>query len=230
MPDADEPEGRLRAWDLVVFDNDGVLVDSEEPANRILADLLTELGVPTTFEESVARYLGGTVARVRAEVERGGVALPADFESRYEALVLARFERDLTAVPGVARVLDTLAGLGVPVAVASSGTHSRIEASLTRTGLRARFGRSVFSAEDVAAGKPAPDLFLHAAAACGARPARCLVVEDSPFGVQAAQAAGMPVAGFCAVTPAERLAGASATFADMDDLLAVAARLAPCPD
>ncbi len=219
----------VRRWDLVVFDNDGVLVDSEGPANAILAAQLTDSGVPTSFDDAVARYLGGTVARVRVEVERDGLVLPADFESRYEEAVLARFDEDLTAVPGVVAVLDALAAFGVPFCVASSGTHTRIRASLDRSGLLDRFGDAVFSAEDVATGKPAPDLFLHAAQRLGADPARCLVVEDSPLGVEAAIAAGMTVVGFTAVTPAERLSAATATFASMPDLLALVARLAPPP-
>jgi HAD superfamily hydrolase (TIGR01509 family) len=211
-------------WDLVIFDNDGVLVDSEIIANGVLSALLTELGYPTTPSEAVDRYLGGSIGRVRLAIESTSTErLPVDFERRYEHEVLARFERDLHAVSGVKEALDAIT---VPVCVASSGSHERIRLSLTRTGLIDRFGGHLFSSSDVAHGKPAPDLFLHAAAAMGASPARVAVIEDSPLGVEAAQAAAMTVLGYCAFTPAARLAGATARFDDMASLPGLLDRLA----
>jgi HAD superfamily hydrolase (TIGR01509 family) len=207
-------------WELVIFDNDGVLVDSERLANGVLADLLTELGEPTTLEESVHRYMGGTLAGVRAAVEpERGTPLPADFEDRYHDALFAAFESDLAPVPGIGDVLDHLDRQHVSYCVASSGTHDRIRFALKTTGLLDRFPDDrIFSADDVAHGKPAPDLFLHTAARLGADPAGCVVVEDSPNGVRAAKAAGMTVVGYAAMTPAERLGDADVVVSDMRDL------------
>jgi HAD superfamily hydrolase (TIGR01509 family) len=215
----------MAPWDLVVFDNDGVLVDSELLANAVLAELLTDEGRPTTVEGSMDRYLGGSMSRVRSLVESdGGRPLPADFEARYQTVVLHRFRRELQAVPGVAEVI---AGLDVDHCVASSGTHERIRVALATVGLLAAFEGSIYSADDVERGKPAPDLFLHAAAARGARPDRCVVIEDSPTGVAAARAAGMTVLGFARRTPAARLADAHAVFDDMRALPGLLGALTP---
>lgn len=204
--------------ELVIFDNDGVLVDSERLANGILAGLLTEYGLPYTLDQAVHEFMGGTMARVRASAEpRLGHALPAEFEDRYHAQLFEAFA-GLTAVSGVPEVLDALDAAGTPYCVASSGTHERIKTALTTVGLYDRFGGRVFSAQDVEHGKPAPDLFLHAARSCGAEPARCTVVEDSPLGVEAAGAAGMRVIGYAAMTPADRLAAADAVVDEMGAL------------
>jgi HAD superfamily hydrolase (TIGR01509 family) len=133
--------------------------------------------------------------------------------------VFAAFERELRAVEGVAVVLEKLAADGVAYCLASSGSHQRIRVALRTTGLYARFGEDrIFSSQDVGRGKPAPDLFLHAAAVMGVAPERCAVVEDSPLGVRAANAAGMTVFGYTAMTPAERLADATALFGSMAEL------------
>lgn len=215
----------MPSWDLVIFDNDGVLVDSEWLANTVLADLLTKAGRPTTPQESMERYLGGTLGRVRDLAEAdGGPPLPAGFEAEYHEQLFRRFRVELRAVPGVAEVI---AGLDVDHCVASSGSHQRILLALATVGLLDAFAGAIYSAEDVAHGKPAPDLFRHAAAMRSARPGRCVVVEDSPAGVAAARAAGMTVFGFARRTPAARLAGADAIFDDMaalPDLLAAHAR------
>ena len=193
--------------DLVIFDNDGVLVDSEGLANQVLADLLTSYGYPVTRDEAVRRFMGTTMAGVRATVEEAsGAPLPADFEQRYHDGLFAGFRSGLQPVPGVVAVLDDLERRGVPFCVASSGTHERIRLALSIVGLLDRFGDRIFSADDVARGKPAPDLFLHAAARSSTPPERCVVVEDSPAGVTAARAAGMRVVGYAAMTPAARLA------------------------
>ena len=198
---------RPERFDLLIFDNDGVLVDSEPVANRVLAGLLTEYGVPTTVEESMARFMGRSMPQVRALVEeRIGRPLPPDLEARYVGELYPSFERFLQPIPGGA---DLLAGVRVPVCVASSGTHERIRLTLTCTGLWDRFGGRVFSAHDVTRGKPAPDLFLHAAAAMGADPKRCAVIEDSPAGITGANAAGMTTFGFAALLPAAVLAHAT---------------------
>lgn len=207
-------------YDLVIFDNDGVLVDSEPISNRILAGHLTELGHPTTYEDSIRDYMGAAVHRIHDVVwERSGQRLPDGFDAAYHARVFAAFERELEPVAGVADVLDRLVAAGVPYCLASSGSHERIRVALRRTGLYGRFGEErIFSAQDVGRGKPAPDLFLHAAAVMGVPPERCAVVEDSPLGVRAAVAAGMDVYAFTAMTPAERVADATALFGGMDVL------------
>ncbi|AXK33110.1 HAD family hydrolase [Streptomyces armeniacus] len=199
-------------YDLVIFDNDGVLVDSEPIANRILSAYLSELGHPTTYEDALRDYMGGSVQRVHDLVrERSGQQLPADFDEVLHQRTFETFRRELQPVTGVSEVLEKLAADGVPRCVASSGTHERIRVALHKTGLYAHFGEErIFSSQDVAHGKPAPDLFLHAAAAMGVRPERCAVVEDSPLGVRAALAAGMDVYGYTAMTPPAKLRQAQA--------------------
>ena len=206
---------------LVIFDNDGVLVDSERLANTILAELLTEAGLPYTFDEAVRDFMGGSMVLMRRKAEAQlGSALPADLEDRYHQRLFDGFAR-LQAVPGVAAVLDHLDADGTPYCVASSGTHRRIRTALTAVGFWGRFEGRVFSSEDVEHGKPAPDLFLHAAAAMDAKPADCVVIEDSPLGVAAANAAGMRVFGYAAMTPVTKLASADATFHQMTALPAL---------
>ncbi|CAL9474021.1 MULTISPECIES: HAD family hydrolase [unclassified Streptomyces] len=208
-------------YDLVIFDNDGVLVDSEPLSNRHLAAYLTELGHPTTYEDSIRDYMGSAMHRVHDLIEeRTGQRLPADFDDVFHARVFAAFERELKPVPGVAGVLEELEADGVPYCVASSGSHERIRVGHRAAGLDRWFddGR-IFSSQDVGRGKPAPDLFLYAAERMGTAPERCVVVEDSPLGVQAAVAAGMDVYGFTGMTPAEKLSGATRLFDDMGELL-----------
>ncbi|MFI1940553.1 HAD family hydrolase [Streptomyces purpureus] len=208
-------------YEMVIFDNDGVLVDSEPLANAILAGYLTELGHPTTYEDSLRDYMGAAVHRVHDLIgERTGQRLPADFDSILHARTFAAFERELETVPGVTDVLDKLLADAVPYCVASSGSHERIRVGHRKTGLDRWFrDENIFSAEDVGRGKPAPDLFLHAAARMGVAPERCVVVEDSRLGVQAAIAAGMDVYGFTAMTPVDRLPSVRGHFTEMADLL-----------
>lgn len=208
-------------YDLVIFDNDGVLVDSEPLSNRLLAGYLTELGHPTAYEDSIRDYMGSALHRVHDLVlERTGQRLPADFDDVFHARVFAAFERELEPVPGVEGVLEKLVADGVSYCVASSGSHARIRVGHRKTGLDRWFDDArIFSAEDVGRGKPAPDLFLHAARRMGVAPERCAVVEDSPLGVRAGIAAGVDVFGFTAMTPAERLVGADRLFSDMGELV-----------
>ncbi|MEU7435039.1 HAD family hydrolase [Streptomyces sioyaensis] len=209
-------------YDLVIFDNDGVLVDSESLSNTILAGYLTELGHPTSYEESIRDYMGSAMHRIHELVlERTGRRLPEDFDEVFHGRVFEAFERELLPVAGVTEVLEKLDADGVPYCVGSSGSHERISVGHRKTGLDRWFpaGR-VFSAQDVGRGKPAPDLFLHAAREMGVAPERCAVVEDSPLGVQAAVAAGMDVYGFTAMTSAEKLteAGSTVLFGQMAEL------------
>ncbi|MFJ5282052.1 HAD family hydrolase [Streptomyces parvulus] len=207
-------------YDLVIFDNDGVLVDSEPISNRLLAGYLTELGHPTSYEESLRDYMGSAMHRVHDMVlERTGRRLPEDFDDVFHGRVFAAFERELEPVPGAVGVLEKLAADGVAYCVASSGSHERIRVGHRKTGLDRFFDdERIFSSQDVGKGKPAPDLFLYAAERMGVAPGRCVVVEDSPLGVQAAVAAGMDVYGFTAMTSASRLAGAGRLFGDMGEL------------
>ncbi|MFG2271555.1 HAD family hydrolase [Streptomyces chartreusis] len=207
-------------YDLVIFDNDGVLVDSEPISNRLLATYLTELGHPTSYEDSIRDYMGSAMHRIHDLVlERTGERLPEDFDDVFHARVFAAFERELKAVPGAVDVLEKLGADGVPYCVASSGSHERIRVGHRTTGLDRYFDEGrVFSSQDVGRGKPAPDLFLHAAERMEVAPTRCLVVEDSPLGVQAAVAAGMDVYGFTAMTPSAKLAEATQLFSDMGEL------------
>jgi HAD superfamily hydrolase (TIGR01509 family) len=204
-------------FDLVIFDNDGVLVDSEPTANRVLAGILTEYGVPTTVEGSMAQFLGRSMPQVRAIVEaRIGRVLPGDLEARYAAELYPSFEKLLQPIPGVVAALEAIR---LPVCVASGGTHERIRLTLSCAGLWDRFGGHVFSVQDVARGKPAPDLFLRAASVMGADPRRCAVIEDSPAGITGANAAGMTTFGFSRFLPPGALAHATgAVFSDMADL------------
>jgi len=210
----------MPSFELVIFDNDGVLVDSEPIANRFMAEQLRSYGLDVDWLDCVERYLGSTLTRVRALAEADlGRPLPDDFEEQYRATVYPALAAEVTAVPGVDAVLDHLDGAGVVSCVASSGLHQRIRLTLGRAGLLDRFGDRLFSAEDVGVGKPAPDLFLHAAAMLGVAPDRCAVVEDAPAGVDAAHAAGMTVFGYTALTPARFIDHANGgVFVDMAEL------------
>ncbi|NNN38246.1 HAD family hydrolase [Streptomyces sp. S3(2020)] len=207
-------------YDLVIFDNDGVLVDSEPISNRLLAGYLTELGHPTSYEDSIRDYMGSAMHRIHDLIEeRTGERLPEDFDDVFHGRVFAAFERELKPVAGAVGVLEKLAADGVAYCVASSGSHERIRVGHRTTGLDRWFEDArIFSSQDVGRGKPAPDLFLYAAERMGVAPERCVVVEDSPLGVQAAVAAGMDVYGFTAMTPADRLADADQLFSDMGEL------------
>jgi HAD superfamily hydrolase (TIGR01509 family) len=207
-------------YDLVIFDNDGVLVDSEPISNTILAAYLTELGHPTSYEESIRDYMGSAMHRIHELVqERSGQRLPEDFDDVFHGRVFAAFERELQPVPGAVQLLEKLAADEVPYCVASSGSHERIRVGHRKTGLDRWFDEGrVFSSQDVGRGKPAPDLFLYAAERMGVAPERCVVVEDSPLGVRAANAAGMDVYGFTAMTPAAKLTGATQLVSELGEL------------
>jgi HAD superfamily hydrolase (TIGR01509 family) len=203
------------AYELVIFDCDGVLVDSEPISNRILAERLTATGLPTSTEDAIRDYMGRSWKSDQVLIEqRLGRPLPDGWVDGYHAEVFAAFERELEAVPGIAAALDAIE---LPWCVASSSAHPRIRLALTSTGLLDRFEGRIFSSTDVEHGKPAPDLFLHAAATMGAAPERCVVVEDAPAGVQAGLAAGMTVLGYAGLTRPELLEGAR-VFGSMAEL------------
>lgn len=213
-------EGVAEPYDLVIFDCDGVLVDSETLGIKIDHAFLVEVGWPLTESEIIDRFVGRSDADVIAEVEANvGPLLPEAIE-RWRASYRERFDTDLVAVEGIVEALDELAKRDALTCVASSSTHSGLRKKLGITGLFERFEGRIFSATDVVNGKPAPDLFLHAAAHFDIEPSRCAVVEDSQHGVQAARAAGMRAFAFGGgVTPGERLAGPNTVvFTDMRDL------------
>jgi HAD superfamily hydrolase (TIGR01509 family) len=201
----------------VIFDCDGVLVDTEHISNTVLAGLLTQAGLPTTFEDCMRDYRGRSMAAVlQLASERHGTALPGDLADRYYAEVKGVFARELQPVPGVVAVLDRIA---LPSCVASSGPHHKMAVTLRHTGLWERFEGRIFSASEVRQGKPAPDLFLHAARRMGFDPAATAVVEDSVPGIEAARAAGMRALAFARHTDAELLAAAGGEpFDDMAQL------------
>ncbi len=202
-----------RPYDLVIFDCDGVLVDSERIANREFALLLKEIGLDFTLPQMFETFVGNTMARcVEIITDRLGHAPPANLLDRYHAMIRVALEREIEPVAGVVELLDALDAAGIPYAVASNGEHSKMQTTLGATGLLARFEGCRFSATDVARAKPAPDVFLHAAKVMGVSPTRCVVIEDSPLGVQGACAAGMMVIGYADLMPAERLRGAGASL------------------
>jgi HAD superfamily hydrolase (TIGR01509 family) len=211
--------------DLVIFDCDGVLVDSERLAVRVEARLLRSLGWDVTEAEVLRRFVGRSDAHMHAEIERVlGRPVP-EWHARYAADLTEALRAELVPVPGIASALDDL---GVPSCVASSGTHEKMRLTLGLTGLHDRFAGRIFSATEVASGKPAPDLFLHAATRMGVEPARCVVVEDSAAGVEAARAAGMRALGYAGgLTPADWLEGpGTVVFDDMRALVPLIGSLA----
>lgn len=200
-------------------------MDSERIAAPILAELLTELGLPTTAADVDRDFKGRSwesgLAVIRAR--RGGAEPWPDLRERYRERLFAAFDERLEPIAGIAAALDALDAAGLPRCVASSGDHERIRRVLRTTGLLDRFpDETIFSVDDVAHGKPAPDLFLHAAAQMGFEPATTAVVEDSSAGVQAGVAADMVVLGYAADTPAAELRAAGARpFAAMGELPAL---------
>jgi HAD superfamily hydrolase (TIGR01509 family) len=180
---------------LVIFDCDGVLVDSEGISNAVLAQALRGLGLTISAEEAHDRYRGMFLSEIRADAERRlGAPFPPDFLQTFEREREEAFRASLRPVPGAASAVREVRAMGFDVCVASQGRLSKTELTLSLTGLRDLFGPdALFSAHSVARGKPAPDLFLHAAATMGFSPEQCVVVEDTMIGVQAALAAGMRV-------------------------------------
>ncbi|MGI9048015.1 MAG: HAD family hydrolase [Rubrobacteraceae bacterium] len=206
---------------LIIFDCDGVLVDTERISVGVDAFVLAELGWPMSEAEVVERFVGRPASYMAEQIEAHlGRTLPEDWEKPFEHLYQEVFEAELIPVGGIVEVLDGIEAAGLPSCVASSGTHERMRHTLGLTGLYSRFEGRIFSASEVAAGKPAPDVFLHAAERMGVKPAACVVVEDSFYGVEAARAAGMRAFGYAGgVTPAHRLKGPrTVVFDDMREL------------
>jgi beta-phosphoglucomutase-like phosphatase (HAD superfamily) len=209
--------------DLVIFDCDGVLVDSEVISCRVHAETLTRHGYPITADQVLVRFLGVSDREARQTIESEmGRLLPQDFEAQIGHAALQRYASELTAIRYAGEAIDAI---GLPKCVASSGTHEKIRHGLTCAGLYDRLAPDIFSATQVERGKPAPDLFLFAAERMHATPARCVVIEDSVPGIKGARAAGMTVLGFhggshCRPGYDDTLkkAGATITFDDMRQL------------
>ncbi|MEV7088842.1 HAD family hydrolase [Streptomyces sp. NPDC093085] len=204
--------------ELVIFDCDGVLVDSERICVRVDAQVFAALGVHFTEEEIIETFVGSSGEIYEAAVaERLGRPLEPGWDKAYQHLYREALDAELTEIDGVT---ETLEALSLPFCLASNGAHAVIRRNLTTVGLYHHFEGRVFSAADVPRGKPAPDLFLHAARVMGVPPARCAVVEDSPYGVTAARAAGMRAFGYAGgLTAPHRLAGpGTVLFEDMREL------------
>jgi beta-phosphoglucomutase-like phosphatase (HAD superfamily) len=206
---------------LVIFDCDGVLVDSERISNRVLAHLLTAEGLPTTLAEARRAYQGLMLSEVGTRAEAGlGRPLPNGWLARFERERESAFRRELRPVAGAMEAVRRIAAAGVPLCVASQGKLAKTRLSLALSGLDSLFPQdAVFSAYSVARGKPAPDLFLHTARTMGAEAGGCVVVEDTPSGVRGAVAAGMRVLGYAADSDERALRDAgSEIFHSLEEL------------
>ncbi len=207
-----------RPVELVIFDCDGVLIDSERLAIKVDVEMLHELGWPLSEAEVIERFVGRSDRETNAAIEAHlGRKLPTGWDEQAKRLYRRLFAAELAPVPGV---LEALERISLPSCIASSGSHEHLRYTLGLTGLYERFAGRIFSAEEVAAGKPAPDLFLHAAERMATTPGACVVVEDSRAGVQAARAAAMRVLAFAGgLTPTELLDGPDTiVFEDMREL------------
>jgi HAD superfamily hydrolase (TIGR01509 family) len=217
-------------FELVIFDCDGVLVDSEVISCRAHAETLTRHGYPITADQVLERFLGVSDREARMTIEAElGRSLPADFEAQMKQAALQRYAEELKTIPYVG---EAVAAIGLPVCVASSGTPEKIRHGLSCAGLYDLLAPNIFSATQVKRGKPAPDLFLFAAAQMAASPERCVVIEDSMPGIAGAKTAGMTVLGFhggshCRPGYADtlRAAGAAVTFDDMRELPGLIGRI-----
>lgn len=205
----------MASTELVIFDCDGVLVDSEPIANRTLALMLEELGLRLTPTQMFEHFVGYSISHCLNVIEGLlGRAPPENFRADLQARTFAAFRTELRAMPGIEEALELI---DAPFCVASSGEHEKMRMTLGLTGLLPKFEGRLFSVTQVARGKPAPDIYLFAAAQCAAAPVNCVVIEDTPPGAKGGVAAGMTVFGFCAHTPKDKLlaAGAHVTFDDM---------------
>lgn len=201
---------------LIIFDCDGVLLDSERILNQVFRECLAEIGLDLTLDQTIAHFKGRATRDCIPIVERLlGHGIDQDLEQRYEVLAHQRFDSELRPIKGVAAALSNISW---PKCVASGSSHAHLRHGLSKTNLIHHF-LEIFSASDVARGKPHPDLFLHAAKQLTYTPQQCIVIEDSITGIQAAKSAGMKVFGFADITPAHELAAAGAeVFTDMQQL------------
>ncbi len=209
-----------KSFDLIIFDCDGVLVDSERVANEVFARVLDEVcGLQFTLDDMFDTFVGHSRAQCLQKIEAMiGEPPPPELDLRYQRDIDDALKKTVQPIDGIEAVLETLS---LPCCVASSGSHDKMKMTLGKTNLMRFFEGNIFSTSDVERGKPHPDIYLHAARSMGVfDPARCAVIEDSPIGVTGAVAAGMRVFGFAELMPAQRLheAGAHHVFDRMQDL------------
>jgi len=206
----------------VLFDCDGVLVDSEKITNQVMRESLARYGLSLELHEIMSLFVGGTMESCFHEAQRLGATIPDTWVDDISQTMLVRLADEVMPVAGVLGVLDQLDSAGIGYAVASNGPHAKMDVTLAKTGLKSRLEGNVVSREDVANPKPAPDVYLRAAALLGVEPLECVVVEDSVSGAKAGKAAGMRTLGYTEDTPVERLAPiCDATFSDMAELPAL---------
>jgi HAD superfamily hydrolase (TIGR01509 family) len=199
-------------FDLIIFDSDGVLVDSEPIVNRVFVEMLGGFGFTLDLHETLKEFCGASMEnRLKVTQERLGWNAPPGFVAAFESRLNIATEQELTLVPGVSEVLDKLL---VPWCVASNGSHEDMRHRLNLGGILGRYSPKLFSAMDVARAKPSPDVYIHTAKWMGVEPSRCAVVEDSLAGVQAGLGAGMVVFGYAGRTPSQILREAGAKVFD----------------
>ncbi|OYU62500.1 MAG: hydrolase [Bradyrhizobium sp. PARBB1] len=203
----------------VLFDCDGVVVDSEQPTLNMLQADLAAHGLPLTMQELTATYVGGTVELCFIRARAAGATLPDGWVKDFYTRMYAMLREHTPLIPGILTVLDALDAAGIPYAMGSNGTPEKMQITLGQHGLIARFRGHLYSGQALGRPKPAPDLFLHAAAQLGIAPAECIVIEDSAAGARAARAAGMRCMGYAPHGPADHLANEGAIpFTSMTDL------------
>ena len=184
-------------YKLVIFDCDGVLVDSEAIGNRFISEALTLAGIPISAEGALSKFLGGKLTQIKEDAEKQlGFSLPSNWVDEIYKKQFSEFRKNLKSISGIEDVLDVLERINIPVCVGSNGPLNKMEVSLGVTKLKDRFLGRIFSADQVERPKPAPDLYLYCAQQMGVLPQDCLVIEDSPRGVSAGVAAGMSVFGY----------------------------------
>ena len=210
----------------VLFDCDGVIVDSEPITNRLIAQNLARHGLHLPLDRIVTLFVGGTIQGVGETARAMGADLPPDWLDAIYGEIFEALALGTPLVPGVERVLDALDNAAIPIAIGSNGPHEKMAVTLGQhPAVQARFGRHVYSRTDVARPKPAPDLYLHAADQLGVAPKACAVIEDSPSGIRAAIAAGMTAFGYAPDGNGARLAAEGAqvftAMADLPVLLAI---------
>lgn len=204
---------------LIIFDCDGVLVDSEPVTNRLMAEEMTAHGLPMTTEQAMDQFVGGTIRSVYEKAVGRGAELPDDWVEHFYERMIDTLRTEITIIPGIVDVLDALDRSGVPYCVGSNGPMLKMDATLKVTGLWDRLEGRIYSAHDVGIAKPDPGLFLHAARDMGFGAEACTVIEDSASGARAAQAAGMRCYGYTRDTPAAKLTPHGALpFSDMAEL------------
>ena len=208
---------------MVIFDCDGVLVDSEAIGNRFISEALTLAGIPISAEGALSKFLGGKLTQIKEDAEKQlGFSLPANWVDEIYKKQFSEFRKNLKSISGIEDVLDVLERINTPVCVGSNGPLNKVEVSLGVTKLKDRFLGRIFSADQVENPKPAPDLYLYCADQMGVLPQHCLVIEDSPRGASAGVAAGMSVFGYTGGgdNSALKKVGCTKTFDTMQEIAA----------